>query len=83
MELYWAYFACLILCIHVNLSSEQTGLPSSPCPNLFQYQHDGYEWYGLVQIPNLDLGPTRKLEVNLSLASQLPSVILFLCHSNS
>lgn len=78
MEINWIYFVCVILCVHVDHSSEQSGLPSSPCQNMFQYQHDGVEWIGAAQIQSLRLGQTMKLEVMLSLRAQLPSVIMFL-----
>lgn len=78
MELYWIYVVCVILCVQVDQSSEQSGMPSSPCQNMFQYQREGYEWIGLAQIQSLPLGQTTKLEVMLSLRAKLPSVIMFL-----
>lgn len=68
---------CVILCVHVDWSSEQ-GLPANPCPNMFQYQREGYEWVGSAQIQTLPLGQITKLEVMLSLRAKLPSVIIFL-----
>lgn len=78
MELNWIYFVCVILCVHVKHSSEQSGPPQSPCPNMFQYAHDGREWIGTAQVQGSPLGQTTKLEVMLSLRAQLPSVIMFL-----
>lgn len=81
MELYWIYFVCVILCVHVDQSSEQSGIPASPCQNMFYYQREGYEWVGLAQVKSLPLGQTTKLEVMLSLRAKLPSVIIFLYRS--
>lgn len=70
---------CVILCVRVDLSSEQSGgIPSSPCQNMFQYQREGYEWIGLAQVQSLPLGQSMKTEVMLSLRAKLPSVIMFL-----
>lgn len=79
MAIYWIYLVCVILCIHVDYSIEQNGLPASPCPGMFQYQHDGSEWYGSLQVQGVPLGQTTtKLQVVLSLPAALPSVITFL-----
>lgn len=82
MELYWIYWMCVILlCVHVDHSNEQN-IPSSPCQDMFQYQRDGYEFIGLVQMQSLPLGQAMKLEVMLSLRAKLPSVIMSLCLSS-
>lgn len=78
MELYWIYIVCVILCVYVDQSSEQSGIPTSPCQNMFYYQREGYDWVGLAQVQSLPLGQTTKLEVMLSLRAKLPSVIIFL-----
>lgn len=76
MELCWIYIVCVILCVHVDRSSEQS-IPANPCPNMFQYQREGYEYVGFAQVQSLPLGQTTKLEVMLSLRAKLPSVIIF------
>lgn len=78
MESCWIYIVCVILCVHVDRSSEQSGIPTSPCQSIFQYQREGYDWIGLVQIQSLPLGQAMKVEVMLSLRAKLPSVIIFL-----
>lgn len=78
MELYWIYFVCVILCVHVDQSIGQGQIPASPCQNMFQYVREGYEWVGSAQVQSLPLGQTTKLEIMLSLRAKLPSVIIFL-----
>lgn len=79
MKLYWNYAICVILLsVLVHHSNQQSGIPLSPCPNIFIYQHDGIEWFGMTQIPSAPFGQATKLEVILSLRAQLPSVITFL-----
>lgn len=81
MEFYWIYIVCIMLCSYVKHSSEQSGLPASPCPNMFQYSYDGSEWMGTIQVQGSPIGQTTKLEVMLSLRAQLQSVIYaFILH---
>lgn len=77
MELqHWQPIVCALLCILVNHSSGDNGIPSSPCQNMFQYQREGNEWFGLVQVQSSLSRQTMKLELFLSLLGQLPSVII-------
>lgn len=68
------HFVCLIICIHVNLSS---GESITSCANKFQYQREGNEWIGLVQVQvhnNSSSTKIFKFEFLLTLPGQLPSV---------
>lgn len=80
-NMYLTYVLCVILCVHVHHSCQQSAIPSSPCPTIFQYKHDGIEWFGMTQIQSLPLGQSTKLQVILSLRAQIPSVITFLYRS--
>lgn len=64
----------VILCLMIENGFGQN-LPPSPCPNLFQYMHDGNEWFGLAELPSGPLGQTTKINVMLSLGAQLPTVM--------
>lgn len=66
----------VILSVFVNLLHSQNDL-NSPCPDLFSYQFDGGEWYGMVEIPSPPLGQTIKLNVLLSVRVKLPTVIIY------
>ncbi|XP_059616531.1 uncharacterized protein LOC132261647 [Phlebotomus argentipes] len=46
---------------------------SSPCPNLFQYQHNGYEAEGALEVPAPPIGTKLELHVFLTVPVQLPS----------
>lgn len=76
MELHWNPIVCALLCILVDYSSGDSGIPLSPCENMFQYQREGNEWFGLVQVQSTLSRQTMKLEIFLSLPGQLPSVFL-------
>lgn len=67
MELYRIFFLCLTVCVHANVYE----LYSSPCPHLFQYHREGYEWIGFSQVDSLPVGTTMKFEVILSLRAAL------------
>ncbi|GAB0099245.1 Serine protease gd [Sergentomyia squamirostris] len=46
---------------------------SSPCPNIFQYHHNGYEPEGVLEVPSPPIGGKLELHVFLTVPVQLPS----------
>lgn len=64
-------FLCTV-CVH----SEFTG-PRSPCPNIFNYEYNGTKWQGIIMISNVQ-SIIIKLNVDLSIATILPSVSIYL-----
>lgn len=65
------YAIVLILIINlviINDSRQQSSVPTSPCPHIFQYQYDGGTYYGFIQLPS---PPLDKREVVLQLSLSL------------
>lgn len=75
MKLCWYYFVCVILCFQVDQSNGQYGILGSPCPHMFQYQREGYEWVGLSQVQSLPLGQPMQFKIILSLRGKLTPVV--------
>lgn len=50
------------------------GIPETPCPALFQYDFNGNEYFGIIELPSPRIGQTVKLNVIMSLRAQLPTV---------
>uniref|UniRef100_A0A336M0I6 CSON009299 protein n=1 Tax=Culicoides sonorensis TaxID=179676 RepID=A0A336M0I6_CULSO len=46
---------------------------SSPCPNYFRYESDGYQTYGVIEVPPVQLGTNLNLNVQLSIGAKLPN----------
>lgn len=77
------YAILSVILNYLICSTHEQNVPSSPCPNLFQYAHDGYQWFGMAQLPSVKLGQTLKVDVVLSLGAQLPTAsfcLYFLCY---
>uniref|UniRef100_A0A1B0D6C1 Uncharacterized protein n=1 Tax=Phlebotomus papatasi TaxID=29031 RepID=A0A1B0D6C1_PHLPP len=53
-----------------------SGQVNSPCPNLFQYQHNGYEAEGALEVPGPPLGGKLELHIFLTVPVQLPSNLM-------
>lgn len=70
MDWRWIYYLCVIFCVN----ADQYRIYFNPCPHLFKYEREGYEWIGLAQVDSLPLGKPMKLEVILSLPVNLPFV---------
>lgn len=48
--------------------------PPSPCPDVYYYESDGYDWHGIIDAPNPPpYGSQMTLKVRMSLKAQLPS----------
>ncbi|XP_037051941.1 serine protease gd-like [Bradysia coprophila] len=74
MKLHLVCFVYVILGVHGTNSSEKTSdAVLSSCSNMLQYQRDGNEWFGLVQVQSPNATKTLKLELLLSLPGRLPS----------
>lgn len=58
----------------IGISSVRAQYLHSPCPDIFTYQVDPStkEVFGYVEISNLQVGQVAKLNVDLSIATQLP-----------
>lgn len=56
-----------------QVTNSQMG-PESPCPNWFKYKFDGSKWIGLIEVPNVKLGPPLTLNLTLSLRARLQTV---------
>lgn len=72
MALRLTYLICVTLCIFVDHS---IGL-DSPCPNVFTYFKQDDVYYGLIEPQSFTVRPATNLEVHLSVAAKLPSVII-------
>ncbi|XP_055695483.1 serine protease gd-like [Lutzomyia longipalpis] len=66
---------CIVALVHtvVVFSVVRGQQVSSPCPNLFQYQHNGYEPEGALEVPAPPIGTKLELHVFLTVPAQLPS----------
>lgn len=48
--------------------------PPSPCPDIYYYESDGYDWHGIIDAPDPPpYGSQMTLKVRMSLKAQLPS----------
>lgn len=68
--------ALTVICCLVCSKPTSALYLKSPCPAIFTYQVDPQTdlIYGLVEINNIVLGRVAKLNVDLSIGGQLPSV---------
>lgn len=65
-----------ILIIHLIVLAVPCHSQHSPCPDIFSYRVDRAtgQVFGFVEIRNILVGQTAKLNVNLFIAAQLPPV---------
>lgn len=49
-------------------------IPQTPCPSIFNYQTDGSQWSGLIQLSSPTLGSSLRLNLKMSIGVQLPTV---------
>lgn len=64
-----ATFLLLFQLHFVNFSEQQyNNVPASPCPSIFEYRSDGYQWFGVIHVnsPRLEQRDVL-LQVTLSL----------------
>lgn len=66
-------FKGLILILSVLSQTSGQDVPTSPCPGVFSYSNDRYQWFALISIPNKYHESTMQLNVTLSVDIKLPS----------
>lgn len=68
--------ALLALTLLIGTSSVQAQYLQTPCPDIFTYQVDPStkQVFGYVEINNIQVGQVAKLNIDLSIATQLPQV---------
>lgn len=52
MQIPSVFVLVLILLKQFQCTNQHYDLPSSPCPNLFQYKYDGNNWIGELELPS-------------------------------
>ncbi|XP_037049414.1 serine protease gd-like [Bradysia coprophila] len=70
MDWHWIYLLCVIFCV----CADQYRIYFNPCPHLFQYRREGFEWIGVAQVDSVPLGIAMQFDVILSLPAKLPLV---------
>lgn len=61
-------FIFIIIFKLLTLNAQRNNLPSSPCPELFQYKFNGNDWYGELELPSPKIDQREViLQVSLSL----------------
>lgn len=60
----------------IGIGSVRAQYLQSPCPDIFTYQVDPStkQIFGYVEIGNIQVGQVAKLNIDLSIATQLPQV---------
>lgn len=58
---YAIFCIALINLIFINDSKQQISLPENPCPDIFKYQQDGNNTFGVLELPT----PENKMEIIL------------------
>lgn len=70
------YVTISVILSHLICNSNEQSVPSSPCPNIFQYAYEGNQWVGMIQLSNVQYSSELKVDVVLSLRAQLPTASL-------